>query len=214
MSYQNDADQFKTDGDGTVLKDVWTGDVPTPFVEVTVVKPEAAGEKDEGYAESKGVRVGDVEFQAVVQKKRLVAEPGIQRSIDLGVRFTNRGDRPLTFSLFDTIRPALKTTDGMALRVDGGRNATRRVEPRVVEPGKSEMVRWRARLESLPDGKSFRLGWTDGTGMLWYFDGVRPGKFLLRFEYDHSKNDKFWTGKATMNDVEIEVVAPEGAKRE
>jgi hypothetical protein len=127
---------------------------------------------------------------------------------------TNRGDRPLTFSLFDTIRPALKTTDGKALRVDGGRNATRRVEPLVVEPGKSEMVRWRARLESLRDGKSFRLGWTDGAGMLWYSDGVRPGKYLLRFEYDHSKNDKFWTGKATTNDVEIEVVAPEGAKRE
>ena len=37
VSYQNAADQFKTDGDGTVLKDVWAGDVPTPFVEVTVV---------------------------------------------------------------------------------------------------------------------------------------------------------------------------------
>src|SRR5262249_36631388 len=157
VSYRNDADQFTTAGGRMVLKDVWTGDVPTPFVEVTVAKPEAAGEKEEGYAASKAVRTGDVEFQAVVQKKRLVAEPGIQRSIHLGVRFTNRGDKPLTFSLFDTIRPVLKTADGKALsRVDGGRDGTRRVEPIVVAPGKSETVRWRARLESPDDGKSFR----------------------------------------------------------
>ena len=129
------------------------------------------------------------------------------------MRFTNRGDKPLTFSIFDTIRPTLKTADGKALRVDGGRDTTGRREPIVVAAGKSETLRWRARLESPDDGKSFRLSWTDGTGMLWYFDGVRPGKYLLRFEYDHSKNDKFWTGKATTKDVEFEVVVPEGAKR-
>src|SRR5262249_42313651 len=182
VTYRNDADVFRTSGGLIVLKDVWTGDVPTPFVEVSVVKPEAAGEKEEGYAASKAVRTGDVEFQAVVQNKRLVAEPGIQGSIDLGVRFTNRGDKPLTFSLFDTIRPVLKTADGKALsRVDGGRDGTRRVEPIVVAPGKSETVRWRARLESPDDGKSFRLSWTDGTGQEWYFDDVRSGKYLLSF---------------------------------
>jgi RNA polymerase sigma factor (sigma-70 family) len=214
VSYRNDADQFTTNGGLMVLKDVWTGDVPTPFVDVTIVKPDPKGADDEGYAASKAVRTGDVEFQAVVQKKRLVAEPGIQRSIDLGVRFTNRGDKPLTFSLFDTIRPTLKTADGKALRVDGGRDTTGRLEPIVVAAGKSETVRWRARLESLEGDKSFRLAWTDGTGMSWYFDDVRSGKYLLSFEYNHSKNDKFWTGKATTNDVEIEVVVPEGAKRE
>jgi RNA polymerase sigma factor (sigma-70 family) len=214
VSYRNDADQFTTAGGRMVLKDVWTGDVPTPFVEVTVARPEAAGEKDEGYAASKAVRVGEVEFQAVAQKKRLVTEPGIVRSIDLGVRFTNRGDKPLTFSLLDTIRPTLKTADGKALKVDGGRDTTGRHVPIVVAAGKSETVRWRARLESRDDGKSFCLAWTDGTGMSWYFDDVRSGKYLLSFEYDHSKNDKFWTGKATTNDVEFEVVVPEGAKRE
>jgi RNA polymerase sigma factor (sigma-70 family) len=215
VSYRNEADVFNANADRTVLKNVWTGDVPTPFVEVTVAKPETAGDKEEGYAASKAVRTGDVEFQAVVQKKRLVAEPGIQRSIDRGVRFTNRGDKPLTFSVFGTMRPTLKTADGKALRVDGGRDdAARRREPIVVAAGKSESVRWRARLESPDDGKSFRLAWTDGTGMSWYFDDVRSGKYLLSFEYDHSKNHKFWTGKATTNDVEIEVVTPEGAKDE
>jgi RNA polymerase sigma factor (sigma-70 family) len=42
VSYQNDDEQFKTDVDKTVLKDVWTGDVPTPFVEVTVTGPRRA----------------------------------------------------------------------------------------------------------------------------------------------------------------------------
>jgi hypothetical protein len=81
-----------------------------------------------------------------------------------------------------------------------------------VAPGKSETVRWRAPLESPDDGKSYRLSWTPGAGMSWYFDDVRSGKYLLSFEYDHSKNDKFWTGKATTNDVEFEVVTPKDAK--
>jgi hypothetical protein len=214
VSYRNDADQFTTSGGIKVLKDVWTGDVPTPFVDVTIVKPDPKGADDEGYAASKAVRTGDVQFQAVVQKKRLVTEPGIVRTIDLGVRFTNRGDKPLTFSLFDTIRPTLKTADGKALRVDGGRDTTGSRKPIVVAAGTSETVRWRARLESRDDGKSFCLTWTDGTGMSWYFDDVRSGKYLLSFEYDHSRNDKFWTGQATTNDVEIQVVVPEGAQRE
>ena len=132
------------------------------------------------------------------------------------MRFTNRGDKPLTFSVFDTIRPTLKTADGKALRVDGGRDdAARRLEPIVVAAGKSESVRWRARLESPIDGKSFRLSWTDGTGMSWYFDDVRSGKYVLSFEYAYTKEgDKFWAGKATTNDVEIEVVVPEGEKPE
>jgi hypothetical protein len=36
VTYRNDADQFTTNGGRMVLKDVWTGDVPTPFVEVGV----------------------------------------------------------------------------------------------------------------------------------------------------------------------------------
>jgi RNA polymerase sigma factor (sigma-70 family) len=214
VRYRNESPTFKTGTDGAVLKDVWAGEVVTPFVAVIVAPPEDRDQVPEGYAASKAVRVGDVELQAVAQKKRLVAEPGSEGSIDLGVRFTNRGDRPLTFSLFDTIRPALKTAAGKALQVGGGRNGTRRVEPITVAPGKSEMVRWRARLELVKGGKSFRLGWTDGTGMLWYFDGVRPGRYLLRFEHDHPRNDRFWTGKATTNDVELEIITPEGAKRE
>src|SRR5262249_18467052 len=44
VSYQNDDTEFKTD-DGVVLKDIWAGDVPTPFVEVTIAKPGAAQEE-------------------------------------------------------------------------------------------------------------------------------------------------------------------------
>jgi hypothetical protein len=46
VSYQNDDEQFKME-DKTVLSDVWTGDVPTPFVEVNVLKPEAGREEAE-----------------------------------------------------------------------------------------------------------------------------------------------------------------------
>jgi RNA polymerase sigma factor (sigma-70 family) len=213
VSYQNDDEQFKTDDDMTVLKDVWTGDVPTPFVEVTVVKPEAKGEKDEEYAASKAVRVGDVEFQAMAQNKRLVAEPGIERAIDLGLRITNRGDKPLTFNLFDAIRPVLKSADGKSIPADGGRNATKPVAPLLIAPGMSETVRWRARLEWPKDQKLPRLSWSDGTGLLWYFDGVGPGRYLLRFEYENTKGEKFWTGKATTNDVEFEIVPGEKTER-
>jgi hypothetical protein len=58
------------------------------------------------------------------------------------------------------------------------------------------------------------LAWSDRTGFLWSFDGVGPGKYLLRFEYENTKGEKFWTGKATTNDIEFEIATPEGAKRE
>ena len=55
----------------------------------------------------------------------------------------------------------------------------------------------------------------DRTGQVWGFDGLAPGKYHLRFEYVYTKEgDKFWAGKATTNDVEFEVAAPEGAKPE
>jgi hypothetical protein len=48
--------------------------------------------------------------------------------------------------------------------------------------------------------------------MLWWLDGLTPGKYLLRFEYAYTKErDKFWAGKATTNDVEFEVVTPKDA---
>src|SRR5262249_21734704 len=63
-------------------------------------------------------------------------------------------------------------------------------------------------LEGANDGKSCRLIWTDDTGWVWYFDGLGPGKYLLRFEYENTR-EKFWIGKAATNGVKFEIVAPE-----
>jgi len=50
VRYRNENQTFKTDTEGAVLKDVWAGEVVTPFVAVTVAPPEARVEvvKPEG----------------------------------------------------------------------------------------------------------------------------------------------------------------------
>jgi RNA polymerase sigma factor (sigma-70 family) len=206
VRYRNVEETFKPDGDSPVLKGVWTGEVTTPVVDVTVTKPETGDEKDAAYEESKAVRVDGVDFQAVIEKKRLVADPALKQPIDLGLRITNGGGQPLQFSLADTIRPLIETA-GKPIKPGGGRNGTKRVEPVLLGPGKSTTIRWSARLEGLNDGKSLRLIWTDDTGWVWYFDGLGPGKYLLRFEYENTR-EQFWTGKATTNDAAFEILAP------
>src|SRR5262249_52990638 len=149
---------------------------------------------------------------AVAEKKRLIAERGVERSIDLGLRFTNRGDKALRLNLADTIRPVLKYADGKEVKVSGGRRETYPVEPVLVAPGKSDTVRWRARVESLKNKNAFRLTWTDGTGFVWTFDEVATGKYFLHFEYENTRGEKFWTGKATTNDVEFVILTADRAK--
>jgi RNA polymerase sigma factor (sigma-70 family) len=176
-------------------------------------------------------RVKQVDFQATAEAKCLTPAPGGQEPLDLSLRLTNRSDRPLLFNLSDTLWPVLRSADGTSFKRDGGRWGTSPAPPVLVGPGKGAMVVGRAHLEWLPDGKSLRLVYPDGSGGGWYFDGLVPGKYLLSFAYENSEEtlatflrarptkleegQSFWTGKVTTNEVEFEITpARQGSPEE
>jgi hypothetical protein len=190
---------------------LWTGKAVTNPVEFEIIdEKDKKEDKEKGDSASKPVRVAGVDFQAVVEKKHLVVERGVERFIDLGLRLTNHSDKTLKFNLADTIRPVLKSADGTSIKASGGRRETTPVAPVVLAPGKSETVHWGARAELLPDGKSFRLSWTDGTGMHWWFNSGAAGRYLLSFEYENTDGQGFWTGKAMTESVELEIASDQG----
>jgi hypothetical protein len=59
--------------------------------------------------------------------------------------------------------------------------------------------------EARRDGKSMRLSWTDGTFMLWSFEGLVPGNYVLRLTYENVR-EGFWTGQAA-TDAAFELAA-------
>src|SRR5262249_261665 len=143
------------------------------------------------------------------------------QTIDVGFRLGNRGDKPLAFNLFETLRPALKSADGKTVERGEVRKRTAPPPPVVVGPGKTETIVRQARLVWTGPGKTMSSiipGVSDGA---WQFGGLVPGKYLLSFEYDNSEEllaqflrhrptvleegQSFWTGKVVTNDVEFEI---------
>jgi RNA polymerase sigma factor (sigma-70 family) len=174
--------------------------------------PPAARDKDR--KESKAVNVDGVEFRAYVQGTCVVPRPGESRPIDLGLRITNKTDGPLFFSLLDTVRLVLKTAEGMELRMDGGRkNAPPQRVPVPVAAGESLDVSRASRLEALGLRAGLRLGGREGTGFDWYFDGLRPGKYVLSVRYEGEKGGICWPGKAETEGVEFEIVEAQSVSK-
>jgi hypothetical protein len=177
---------------------------------------------DEGLAESKAIEVRQVEFRTVVEQKCPVPPAGGRQHLYLGLRLTNRGQAPLLFNRYDTLRSALSSADGTALEVKMGQRLRSYIPaPVLVAPGKTETVLRSPQLEWLPDGKTLRLKGPDGAGGFWYADGLRPGKYLVRFEYENTPETQarlprssrfqpgpgqsFWLGKATTYVVAFEI---------
>jgi RNA polymerase sigma factor (sigma-70 family) len=205
----------------------WQGRLPSNVVAFNVAAPKE--KKADKKAAAKPQRASRVEFQAVISAKvtvpnsaqdswEVVPGPGAKvkmdganlsgaQPFDLGLRITNHGKEPLSFNLFDTIRPALQSAGGKVFRGSGGHNGTGKVSPLSLGPGEGKTVRWRARLEWLKGGKSLRLRWSDGTFWLWYFDGLVPGKYVVSFTYENTKGPFFWLGKAKSNSAAFELLA-------
>jgi hypothetical protein len=200
-------------------KPVWLGKVAMKPVAFEVLDWRA------GLKESKAVRGNGADFQAVTEPALGAPPPGGRRTVTVGLAVTNRGEKTLLFSLFDTIRPALKSADGQAVElIPLPRKGTSALLPIRVGPGETGAVWFRPRLEWQPGGKMLRLTAQDGTGGGWRFDGLVPGKYLLRFEYENTEaalnrflsfrpvhveeGQAFWTGKVATDDVGFEIVAP------
>jgi RNA polymerase sigma factor (sigma-70 family) len=196
----------------------WEGRLPSNIAgfEIVAAKKGAAP----GMSESKPVRVAEADFQAVVEARPVAPESGATQPINLGLRITNRADKPQWFNLFDTIRIGLKSADGTPIRVDGGRNGTFPARPIQLAPGQSQTILRGGRLEWMKDGRSLRLIGSDGSGGIWHFDGLRPGKYRLRFEYETTREmterfrrglqagGPFWISSAQTAEAEFEILPP------
>lgn len=171
----------------------------------------------EAQVESEPVRVNGVDLQAVADARWRMPEHGAEREADLGLRVTNRTDKPLPFNLFDTVWVRMNNAAGKALQMDGGRNGTRRLPPLLVEVGKSQTVSRKAKLVWGNDRASLRLIGYDGTGGVWYFDALGPGKYTIRFDCENTQEapvpqpgeapaPPYWIGQATTQPVTIEIL--------
>ncbi len=113
-----------------------------------------------------------------------VSEPGTKNPIKLGLHITNKTYKPMRFCRFDTLFPDMIGPNGKRLQLDGGRNASRLIRESdcpIVKSGESVTFYLDGTLTW--QNNKLRLGGPDGFGGLWYFDGLKPGMYKIRFIY-------------------------------
>jgi RNA polymerase sigma factor (sigma-70 family) len=213
--YHNTATEHEVGrGERTILKGIWTGEVKTPFVELSLATPAPQQEKkkDNALTESQPVRVEGLEFVAVVPKQ--IPSWGGPRDVAVGLRVTNVSDKPLTLSVFDVIRFWLiDPADGKKWGADMGRDGLPKPLPPVtLAPGASWTWQPRAKLDRTTDRATLRLSGPDGLGVagFWTFTTLTAPKYRLAIEYGNSNPKQgdvpLWVGKATTKEVEFELV--------
>lgn len=131
---------------------------------------------------SEAVRVNGTEFRAVVQSRLRIPAHGEEREFKVGLHITNTSDKPVIFA--DTFRFTVQAASGKRLpsRSDKIENIVPWSRP--IERGEDWVFSSTASLKWTPDGQMLRLtGWNNYDSE-WWFDGLGPGEYLLRAEYD------------------------------
>ncbi len=168
--------------------------------------------------ESEAVRVNGLDFQIVAPVVWMMPVEKEETPIPLVLKVTNHTDKAVTLNLFDTITISMKDAAGKELRIDGGRDGTTPCPPLIVEKGQNGTVDRSAKLQPL-DGKlgQFRLIGSDGAGGIWYFDGLKPGKYTISMAYENTKagpeDAPNWVGKATTKELTVEITDKSAASQ-
>jgi RNA polymerase sigma factor (sigma-70 family) len=181
----------------------WTGAITSKPVDIEI--DEAIVGEDR--ARSKPVRVNGADFEVTTEKVwHMPPAAGKMQPIDIRLRIVNRGTTEVTFNLFDTITPILKTPDGKEHELHSVRKGTGPAQPIRVAPGKSVNVAYSGTLDLLNDGKTARLSGGDLSGGMWSFDGIKPGKYTLRLAYaNQTPGSSYWLGTVKTEPVAFDV---------
>jgi hypothetical protein len=178
------------------------------------------------------VKENGAEFQTVALTEWPVPPVGEKSEIRLGLKVTNRSGRWMQINVFDAVQVVLKDSDGKAWRGVRERDATSVPEPLFLQPREGQTIYRNATLERGADGNHLRLIGSDGAGGNWHFDGLHPGTYEVGFVYEsddqtlqkvlarqtkralNPQEAPFWIGKATTQEMKVEVVDPRTQRQE
>ena len=188
------------------------------------VEIEISGKDDPaGVQMSEPVIEKNAEFQTVARPHWLIPVIGATSEVQLGLNVTNRTGRSMQINGFDTVRAVLTDAHGTELQLMQQRGRTIVPEPLVLTSRESRTLYRNATLEWSDDGKTLRLGGSDGAGGNWYFDGLKPGRYSVHFVFENGEGmlrpvlgrpakhaidpneAPFWMGKVITKDVVVEV---------
>jgi hypothetical protein len=126
---------------------------------------------------SKPTLVNGLEFVAVVETQWCgTSKPEIQLQI------TNRSNKKILFSTFDTFSLRVKSSDGENVLVKSGRKGTRRPQIVLLLPGTRCSLIRETTLDFDEQSQSYKFGYEDGTGSCQFNSTpMKKGSYVLSF---------------------------------
>jgi RNA polymerase sigma-70 factor (ECF subfamily) len=200
---------------------VWKGQAQTEPVEFAIVPPKAAQPGRAAAVEKDGVA-----FELLLPDQTWSIpedKPGLKTPTKLGLRLTNKTDKPLRFARFATPLPEIAGLDGKPLKPTAG---VWKRTPLITEadfplvlPGESVTFSIDAALfwrdGNLQWGGSYaNAGDATAWGSSWSFHDLKPGRYKVRVVYqskqasatvdpDHKVLTDIWTGRIEAPFVEV-----------
>jgi RNA polymerase sigma factor (sigma-70 family) len=213
VAYRNKDASVRLPGKEELLEGIWTGEVATPFADVSLREREGKNLKERGAA----IEKNGAAFELLVPEERwTIPERGKITRVELGLRITNTSTKPRRFGRFGTMVPEMVGPSAKPL--EHGEESAEIAGPRVFDyplvlPGESVTFSLDAEILWQGRGPQFSAG-ADRYGAYWHFDDLHPGRYKVRIAYASTdasvvvkpKGERvqdIWTGKIETPFVEV-----------
>jgi len=177
-----------------------------PMASVSLPEPSVEGKAEANLPvilqTSKPVKADNLEFQIVSSTiwpmparigKSPPEIPAGESPVQFQLRVTNHGNKEVRLLLIAGI-PILQSTDGKELPVRMlGNNHICLPKLLSLDAGKTVTIKRCSQLSTYRTGSSLRLVWEDEFGTVSEIEGLKPGKYLLRLQYNTRRHADGWT---------------------